>query len=47
VPTKSVSLHESRGFEEVGVLRDAGRKAGQWVDRLMMQRVDDSVAARE
>ncbi|MFH0134150.1 GNAT family N-acetyltransferase [Variovorax sp. VaC1] len=34
----SQRLHESLGFERVGVLRDVGFKFGQWVDTVLMQR---------
>jgi L-amino acid N-acyltransferase YncA len=34
----SQRLHESLGFETVGVLRDVGFKFGQWVDTVLMQR---------
>ncbi len=34
----SQRLHESLGFEMVGVLRNVGFKFGQWVDTLLMQR---------
>jgi len=34
----SMRLHESQGFERVGVLRDVGFKFGQWVDTVLMQR---------
>jgi L-amino acid N-acyltransferase YncA len=34
----SVALHESLGFHSVGVLPEAGRKFGQWLDLTMLQR---------
>lgn len=34
----SIRLHESLGFERVGVLRQVGFKFGQWVDTVLMQR---------
>jgi phosphinothricin acetyltransferase len=34
----SLRLHESLGFEQVGVLRDIGFKFGQWVDTVLLQR---------
>jgi len=34
----SQRLHESLGFETVGVLRSVGFKFGQWVDTVLMQR---------
>jgi phosphinothricin acetyltransferase len=34
----STRLHESLGFERVGVLRDVGFKFGRWVDTVLMQR---------
>jgi len=34
----SQRLHESLGFETVGVLRNVGFKFGQWVDTVLMQR---------
>ena len=33
----SVALHRSLGFEEVGTLREAGRKFDRWVDVRLMQ----------
>jgi len=36
--TGSQRLHESLGFERVGVLRDVGFKFGRWVDTVLMQR---------
>jgi L-amino acid N-acyltransferase YncA len=36
--TGSIRLHESLGFEHVGVLRDVGFKFGRWVDTVLMQR---------
>jgi L-amino acid N-acyltransferase YncA len=34
----SVALHTSLGFEEVGVVKEAGNKFGEWLGLLMMQR---------
>jgi len=34
----SQRLHQSLGFEMVGVLRNVGFKFGQWVDTVLMQR---------
>jgi phosphinothricin acetyltransferase len=34
----SQRLHESLGFETVGVLRNVGFKFGRWVDTVLMQR---------
>ena len=34
----SVALHASLGFQQVGLLPDAGRKFGDWVRLLIMQR---------
>ena len=34
----SVRLHKACGFEESGRMRSVGRKAGQWLDTLYMQR---------
>jgi phosphinothricin acetyltransferase len=36
--TGSIRLHESLGFEHVGVLRDVGFKFGRRVDTVLMQR---------
>jgi phosphinothricin acetyltransferase len=36
--TGSLRLHESLGFEQVGVLRDIGFKFGQRVDTVLLQR---------
>ncbi|RSZ45990.1 MULTISPECIES: GNAT family N-acetyltransferase [unclassified Variovorax] len=36
--TGSLRLHQSLGFEQVGVLRDVGFKFGRWVDTVLMQR---------
>ena len=33
----SVALHEAFGFEEVGVLREVGRKFGRWIDTAWWQ----------
>lgn len=35
----SVRLHRSRGFDEVGTLREIGHKNGSWIDTLIMQRL--------
>ena len=35
--TPSLSLHESLGFEAVGVEREVGRKFGRWLDVSIMQ----------
>src|ERR1700757_3242771 len=35
---KSVALHASLGFKEVGLLHEAGYKFGEWMRLLMMQR---------
>ncbi len=35
----SVALHRSFGFEEVGVLREVGRKFDRWVDTAWYQRM--------
>ena len=34
----SIRLHESQGFEHVGVLRNVGFKFDRWVDTVLMQR---------
>jgi phosphinothricin acetyltransferase len=34
----SVGLHASLGFRQVGVMRSAGIKFGQWLDVVVMQR---------
>jgi phosphinothricin acetyltransferase len=34
----SVALHASLGFQTIGVLPEAGRKFGQWLDLTMLQR---------
>jgi phosphinothricin acetyltransferase len=34
----SIRLHESVGFEHVGVLRSVGWKSGRWLDTVLMQR---------
>jgi L-amino acid N-acyltransferase YncA len=38
VNVPSVSLHASLGFQQVGLLPEAGRKFGEWLQLLMMQR---------
>jgi len=35
----SIRLHRAAGFEQVGLLKDAGYKHGQWLDVVLMQRV--------
>lgn len=35
----SIALHRRHGFEEVGVLREVGRKFDRWVDTAWYQRV--------
>jgi L-amino acid N-acyltransferase YncA len=35
----SIRLHRSCGFETVGTEREVGRKFGQWLDVLVMQRL--------
>lgn len=35
----SVALHERCGFEQIGVEREVGRKLGQWLDVVLMQRM--------
>jgi L-amino acid N-acyltransferase len=35
----SIRLHESRGFQLLGVEREVGRKFGRWIDITVMQRV--------
>ncbi|MDR1075745.1 MAG: GNAT family N-acetyltransferase [Xanthomonadaceae bacterium] len=34
----SVALHQSLGFETVGIFRGLGRKHGRWLDTVQMQR---------
>ena len=34
----SVALHRSLGFTEAGMLREIGRKAGRWLDLMLMQK---------
>ena len=34
----SVALHRAFGFEEVGVMREVGRKLDRWIDVLWMQK---------
>ena len=38
VNVPSVSLHASLGFQQVGLLPEAGRKFGEWLRLLLMQR---------
>jgi L-amino acid N-acyltransferase YncA len=38
VNVASVALHASLGFQQVGLLPDAGRKFGEWLRLLIMQR---------
>ncbi|MFI5046329.1 MAG: GNAT family N-acetyltransferase [Acidimicrobiia bacterium] len=35
----SIALHEACGFETIGVEREVGRKFGQWLDVVEMQRM--------
>ena len=35
----SLALHRACGFEEVGTMRDVGRKLGRWIDVLWLQRL--------
>ena len=35
----SIRLHQSRGFELVGVERDVARKFGRWIDITLMQKI--------
>jgi phosphinothricin acetyltransferase len=35
----SIGLHQSCGFELVGVEREVGRKFGRWLDVALMQRL--------
>jgi phosphinothricin acetyltransferase len=35
----SIALHKRCGFEEIGVEREVGRKFGQWLDVVLMQRL--------
>ena len=35
----SLALHRACGFEEVGTMREVGRKHGRWVDLVWLQRV--------
>ena len=35
----SVALHRACGFEEVGVMRQVGRKHDRWIDLVWLQRV--------
>ncbi len=37
--TVSIRLHESAGFEQVGVMREVGQKFGRMLDVLLMQRI--------
>jgi L-amino acid N-acyltransferase YncA len=37
--TVSIHLHESLGFERVGVMREVGQKFGRMLDVLLMQRI--------
>jgi L-amino acid N-acyltransferase YncA len=34
----SIRLHESLGFQRIGVLRDVGFKHGVWLDSVLLQR---------
>jgi phosphinothricin acetyltransferase len=33
----SIALHQSCGFEQVGVEREVGRKFGHWLDVVVME----------
>jgi phosphinothricin acetyltransferase len=35
----SIALHRNCGFEEIGVEREVGRKLGQWLDVVLMQKM--------
>jgi phosphinothricin acetyltransferase len=35
----SIALHRKCGFEEIGVEREVGRKLGQWLDVVLMQKM--------
>ena len=35
----SIALHGALGFEPVGIEREVGRKFGQWLDVMIMQRM--------
>ena len=35
----SIALHRACGFEEVGRMREVGRKMDRWVDVLWLQKV--------
>ena len=35
----SIALHTAVGFEPVGIEREVGRKLGQWLDVMIMQRM--------
>jgi phosphinothricin acetyltransferase len=35
----SIALHETCGFEQVGIEREVGRKFGRWLDVVLMQRM--------
>ena len=35
----SLALHRACGFEEVGVMREVGRKFGRWIDIAWLQRI--------
>lgn len=35
----SLALHKTCGFEEVGVMREVGRKFGRWIDVAWLQRI--------
>ena len=35
----SIALHRACGFSEIGIEREVGRKFGQWLDVVLMQRM--------
>jgi phosphinothricin acetyltransferase len=35
----SVALHASLGFQQAGLLPEAGKKFGEWLSLMMMQRL--------